>query len=97
MTPQTGARVDRRPSDEEDIDWDKVDTDELERAAIASTPGSSQSQGNRTDTLQDRLSAVSGSESVAKRKREEEDTPRAADRTPKRATTGGVDVSSSMV
>ena len=93
MTPQTGTRIVRRPSEEEDIDWDKVDTDELERAAIASTPGSSQSHGTRAETLQDRLLAVPGSEGVPKRKREEEDTPRAVDRTPKRATTGGEDVS----
>ncbi|KAK1924082.1 hypothetical protein DB88DRAFT_489035 [Papiliotrema laurentii] len=78
----------------EEIDWDKVDTDSLERDAIASTPGSSQllSQqsllaANDTTTLQQRLMSVAketpsraeGSE--GKRKREVEDD---RDKTPKR-------------
>ncbi|WVF71333.1 hypothetical protein IAT40_006136 [Kwoniella sp. CBS 6097] len=34
----------------EEIDWDKVDADEMERVAIASTPGSSQPASQRTPT-----------------------------------------------
>jgi hypothetical protein len=91
----------------EEIDWDKVDTDSLERDAIASTPGSSQllSQqsllaANDTTTLQQRLMSVAketpsraeGSE--GKRKREVEDD---RDKTPKRPVVDTEDVSGTSI
>jgi len=79
-TPQSDAKDEI----DDEIDWEKVDTDEVEREAIASTPGSSQ----RTDPLnagagsaqgtsfQDRLRAAVD-DGVKKRKLdEEEQTPR---------------------
>ncbi|KAI9639375.1 uncharacterized protein MKK02DRAFT_39675 [Dioszegia hungarica] len=58
-----------------EIDWDQVDTDDLERQAIASTPGSSQpSQSNSGTPFQNRLQAMA--EDTRKRKREDEETPR---------------------
>ena len=77
MTPQTGT------GDEEDgeIEWEKVDTDELEREAIASTPGSSQrtdQEGTMTlgrseagTTFGERLRGAA-EDGPGKRKREEE-------------------------
>jgi hypothetical protein len=66
----------------DEIDWDKVDTDELENQAILSTPGSSQqaSQGQTpgSTSFQDRLRAAVD-DGVNKRKREDEE------QTPKRA------------
>jgi hypothetical protein len=66
----------------DEIDWDKVDTDDLETQAILSTPGSSQqaSQTPRSGStsFQDRLRAAVD-DGVNKRKREDEE------QTPKRA------------
>jgi hypothetical protein len=93
ITPQTTSRILSKTLEEEvdDIDWDKVDTDSLERDAIASTPGSSQQRpGENNETLQERLLAVSPL--ATKRKRDDDDTPR-VDRTPKRPVTGDDDVS----
>jgi hypothetical protein len=81
------APVTRALSESDDIvelDWAKVDTDEMEREAIASTPGSSQrtEKSSATPSLttgtsfQERLKAVT-EESGLKRKREEdEETPK---------------------
>lgn len=45
--------------DEDGIDWDKVDTDELEHQAILSTPGSSQrASGNQDTPARERLRAA---------------------------------------
>lgn len=110
ITPQTGVRdtrIERKDSDEgsDEIDWEKVDTDSLERDAIASTPGSSQRQSgpSGTPTLREKLAQVANntpggrrgeSESLesVKRKREEDDV----DKTPKRAVRDAEDVSSSL-
>jgi len=95
ITPQTTSRIISKAPEEEadDIDWDKVDTDSLERDAIASTPGSSQQDTTNSETLQERLLAVSPL-AATKRKREDDDdnTPK-VDRTPKRPVTGDDDVS----
>lgn len=45
ITPRTGPTANIIGDEDEEIDWEKVDTDDLEREAIASTPASSQ----RTD------------------------------------------------
>lgn len=81
---------------EDEIDWGKVDTDSLERDAIASTPGSSQRLqslsgeiGTDTTTLQEKLRDIAsetptrGDMSNGKRKRDEE--PGDLEKTPKRA------------
>jgi len=98
ITPQTSSRIAVTLPEEEadDIDWDKVDADSLERDAIASTPGSSQRTNGNSETLQDRLLAVSPL-AAGKRKRddvndENDDTPK-VDRTPKKPVPGGDDVS----
>ncbi|WVQ99533.1 hypothetical protein IAU59_006669 [Kwoniella sp. CBS 9459] len=82
----------------EEIDWDKVDADEMERVAIASTPGSSQPASQRTPThirtamvtatsgtsLTDRLKDAAG-DTLGKRSRDaEEDEGASSIRTPKR-------------
>lgn len=70
QTPQTPSRSAAVLVGE--IDWDKVDTDSLEREAIASTPGSSQS----TPAQSRLLAAV---EDGLKRKRQDdEETPKRA-------------------
>ncbi|WRT66535.1 uncharacterized protein IL334_003494 [Kwoniella shivajii] len=81
----------------EEIDWNKVDTDEIEREAIASTPGSSQRTINPnpsqnqltpggTTSFTDRLrNAVVEDGSNNKRQRTEEDDLQSQERTPKKA------------
>jgi hypothetical protein len=81
-TPST-LTIGRGPEPEvEEIDWDKVDTDDLETQAIMSTPGSSQqaSQGQtpKSTSFQDRLRAAVD-DGMGKRNREDEE------QTPKRA------------
>lgn len=73
----------------DEIDWDKVDTDDLETQAILSTPGSSQHANQQTPkaaptpvpgsaSFQDRLRAAVD-DGVNKRKREDEvQTPKRA-------------------
>jgi hypothetical protein len=82
----------------DEIDWDKVDTDDLETQAILSTPGSSQRASQQTPktapvpapgsaSFQDRLRAAVD-EGVSKRKRDDEE------QTPKRARVDPDEVSS---
>lgn len=83
--PPTPPRVDSGSDEIEELDWDKVDTEEMERDAIASTPKSSQ-KSDLSNTLpdavggtsfQDRLKAVAG-DAEKKRKREDSETPKKA-------------------
>ncbi|OCF32969.1 hypothetical protein I317_04315 [Kwoniella heveanensis CBS 569] len=83
----------------EEIDWDKVDAEEMERVAIASTPGSSQPASQRTPThvrtaiensssrgtsLTDRLKDAAG-DTLGKRSRDDTEADEGAStRTPKR-------------
>jgi hypothetical protein len=82
----------------DEIDWDKVDTDDLENQAILSTPGSSQRASQQTPktaqaptpgsaSFQDRLRAAVD-DGVNKRKRDDEE------QTPKRARVDPDEVSS---
>lgn len=59
-------------NDEDEIDWEQVDTENLEAVAIASTPGSSQKAETPKPSFADRLRDV-GDESLGKRKREEDE------------------------
>jgi hypothetical protein len=81
----------------DEIDWDKVDTDDLETQAILSTPGSSQRASQQTPktvpapapgsaSFQDRLRAAVD-DGVNKRKRDDEE------QTPKRARVDADEVS----
>lgn len=61
----------------DEIDWDKVDTDELEHQAILSTPGSSQrasGSGSQDTPARERLRAAV-EEGVSGSKRGAQDTP----------------------
>lgn len=77
ITPQTRPVV--LEDEDGEIDWEKVDTDDLERDAIASTPGSSQKtidgESQRVESFSDRLREVT-KEELGKRKRDDT-TPRA--------------------
>jgi len=92
MTPQTGsATAGQAGGEDEEIDWKRVDTDDLEREAIASTPGSSQrtdqgaasklgKSGDGTSFTERLRGAVE--DGVGKRKRDEEmdlSTPKQGD------------------
>ena len=85
----------------DEIDWDKVDTDDLETQAILSTPGSSQRASQQTPkaaptpapgsgSFQDRLRAAVD-DGVNKRKRDDEE------QTPKRARVDADEVSFNQV
>ena len=78
ITPQTKTVV--HEDEDGEIDWDKVDTNNLEREAIASTPGSSQmtiqeDSSQWAESFSDRLRDVTV-DGRGKRKREDT-TPRA--------------------
>lgn len=76
--PTTAERQSSMSDDE--IDWEQVDTDDLEREAIASTPGSSQRTASQSQTpiaapgstYRERMRAAV-EDGLGKRKREEED------------------------
>ncbi|BEJ16341.1 hypothetical protein CspHIS471_0509460 [Cutaneotrichosporon sp. HIS471] len=79
----SATRTPTHPSqkkEDDDIDWESLDVDELERDAVTRTPKSSQSQSERGMGVQARLEAVSP---LVKRKLSDEGDD---ERTPKRAT-----------
>lgn len=88
-TERPTAAVRQSSISDDEIDWDQVDTDDLEREAIASTPGSSQRTASQSQTpvaapgssYRERMKAAV-EDGLGKRKREEEDVGT----TPKRPT-----------
>nr|XP_019003163.1 uncharacterized protein I203_04200 [Kwoniella mangroviensis CBS 8507]OCF66624.1 hypothetical protein I203_04200 [Kwoniella mangroviensis CBS 8507] len=89
--PQEAVLISDDDEDEdemEEIDWDKVDAEEIEREAIASTPGSSQLTASQQTpskgiSFNDRLKNAAD-EGLGKRRRDEEGLQE-MNRTPKRA------------
>jgi len=94
ITPQTGP-VEISAEDDEEIDWEKVDTDNLEREAILSTPGSSQptdkglGRSGEGTSFTERLRGAL-EDGIGKRKRNEE----ADVTTPRRVAASNVEVRS---